>query len=76
MEEDAALQVEVLSEVDTRRSSSSSEGSLAALFYPPLAHENAAAADVAAPRSQIRQPDSSKFNLSTSTLPGMFELLR
>ena len=75
MEEDAALPLELLPEADSRRSSSSSEGSLAALFYPPLPHQKAAATDTTIPRSQIRQPDMSKFHASPSTLPGMFELL-
>ncbi len=70
MEEDTALQLEVLSEADTRRSSSSSEGSLAALFYPPLPHDQAAARDDAHTWNKIRHPDMSKAPLTRSALPG------
>lgn len=70
MEEDAPLQLEVLSEAETRRSSSSSEGSLAALFYPPLPHDQAAARDAASPWSKIRHSDVSKAPLTDSALPG------
>lgn len=70
MEEDVPLRLEVHSEADTRRSSSSSEGSLAALFYPPLLHEKAAAGDAGTPRSHIRQSDTSKLPLSASRVPG------
>ena len=71
MEEDAHLQLEMLSEADTRRSSSSSEGSLAALFYPPLPHDQAAARDAADTWCEIRHSDVSKASLTDSALRGM-----
>jgi hypothetical protein len=47
------------SNADTRRVSSSSEGSLAALFYPPLPHEKSGQAGMpATPEDQLRRTGS------------------
>ncbi len=71
------LQQDLLSEAETCRRSSSSEGSLAALFYPPLPHEKAVAGTAVStsaagtPRRQIRRPDTQIPPFSASSAQGI-----
>lgn len=56
---------------DMQRVSSSSEGSLAALFYPPLPHERSGQAGMAAtPKGQIRRTGSSRAPFSAGAAHG------
>lgn len=56
---------------DMHRVSSSSDGSLAALFYPPLPHERSGQAGMSAtPEGQIRQNGSSKSPFSAGAAHG------
>lgn len=59
---------------ESRRDSSSSDGSLATLFFPPLPHERRVQASVAGnaatPRSQIRQSAVGKTPFSAGAAHG------